>query len=104
MKHNKIRFIIALAIFAFAFVAMIAAQPASVLAANRSGPMQSVAALNSYGCSYFVRPGDTLFSIALRYNTNIYALASVNGLRNPNFIYSGMLLSVPTRPGWCWIR
>ena len=95
MKHNKVRFIIALAIFGVAFVALIVASPASVLAANRSEPMQSVGTLNSYGCSYFVRRGDTLFSIALRYNTNMYALASVNGLRNPNFIYPGMVLSVP---------
>lgn len=95
MKHNKIRFISVLAIFGLAFIALIAASPASALAANRNEPMQSGVIFNSYGCSYFVRSGDTLFSIALRYNTNLYALAAVNGLSNPNFIYAGMVLSVP---------
>lgn len=51
--------------------------------------------LNSYGCSYVVRSGDTLFSIAVRYNTNTYALSAMNGLHNPNFFYAGMALNVP---------
>lgn len=102
MKNNPVRSIIAHAIFAFGLTAMTAASPASVLAENRGEPAQSAMALNSYNCSYFVRPGDTLFAIALRYNTSIYALSAVNGLYNPNFIYVGMVLHVPcgggTRP------
>lgn len=92
---NTIRFIFASAILTFAFVVLIAANPVSVFAASRNERMQSATAFSSYGCSYLVRRGDTLFSIALRYNTNVYALAAVNGLSNPNFIYAGMVLSVP---------
>lgn len=95
MKHNPVRSIIARAIFAFGLIAMISVSPASVLAENRGEPSQAALALNSYNCSYFVRPGDTLFSIALRYDTNVYALSAMNGLYNPNFIYVGMVLRVP---------
>jgi LysM repeat protein len=92
---NTIRFILAPAIFACVFVAMIAASPVSVVAASGDERMPSTTAFSTYGCSYRVRRGDLLFSIALRYNTNVYALMAMNGLSNPNLIYSGMVLSVP---------
>ncbi len=49
----------------------------------------------SYDCFYRVRWGDTLSSIAWRYGTTAGALASANGLYNPNFIYAGMNLRIP---------
>ena len=49
----------------------------------------------SYDCFYRVRWGDTLYSIAWRYGTTAYALASANGLYNPNYIYAGMILRIP---------
>lgn len=47
------------------------------------------------GCSYTVRTGDTLWSIATRYSTDMWQLARVNGLVNPNFIWSGQNLYIP---------
>ena len=44
---------------------------------------------------YTVRPGDTLWSIALRYGTTPWAIAAANGLRNPNWIYPGQRLIIP---------
>jgi len=44
---------------------------------------------------YVVRPGDTLWSIALRYGTTPWAIAVANGLRNPNLIYPGQRLIIP---------
>ncbi len=47
------------------------------------------------GGAYIVRPGDTLWAIALRYGTTPWAIAAVNGLRNPNLIYPGQRLIIP---------
>ena len=48
------------------------------------------------GCSQFytVQRGDNLYRIALRFGTSYSALASLNGITNPNWIYSGMVLCV----------
>lgn len=43
---------------------------------------------------YTVRPGDTLYSIARRYNTTVQRLASVNNLSNPNLIRVGQVLEI----------
>jgi len=49
----------------------------------------------TYDCYYRVRWGDNLSSIAWRYGTTASALASANGLYNPNFVYAGMNLRIP---------
>ena len=46
-------------------------------------------------CTYTVRPGDTLFGIALRFHTTVAHLASINGIANPRLIRSGRHLIVP---------
>jgi LysM repeat protein len=50
---------------------------------------------SSGGAVHVVQRGQTLHSIALRYGTTAAALASANGLRNPNFIYVGQRLTIP---------
>src|SRR5262249_43247461 len=40
--------------------------------------------------------GDTLFALAARYRTSIQAIATTNHLADPNRIYSGEQLCVPT--------
>jgi len=47
-----------------------------------------------FGDTYIVRPGDTLAAIAQRYGTTLAALAAVNGLPNPNFIWVGQVLKM----------
>ncbi len=71
------------------------ALPEFAFAANQAGDSAPNATLGVPNCSYMVHSGDTLFRIAVRYNTNVYGLAALNGLYNPNFIYAGMLLRVP---------
>jgi lipoprotein-anchoring transpeptidase ErfK/SrfK len=44
---------------------------------------------------YVVRWGDTLYSIALRYGTTMWALARANNLLNHNAIYAGQRLTIP---------
>lgn len=47
---------------------------------------------------YIVQPGDTIWSIAARFNTTVEAIAIANRLINPNFIYVGQKLIIPA-PG-----
>jgi LysM repeat protein len=50
---------------------------------------------NGYA-TYVVARGDTLRSVAARYNTTMDVLASLNGIYNYNLIYEGQRLIVPT--------
>jgi LysM repeat protein len=47
------------------------------------------------GSTYVVQPGDTLYSIAVRYDTTVQALVVANNLSSPNLIYVGQTLTVP---------
>ena len=44
--------------------------------------------------TYVVQSGDTLSSIANKFGTSYQALASLNGISNPNYIYVGQVLKV----------
>ncbi len=61
---------------------------AAATTAHAAAPVVSV---------YTVRYGDTLTSIAVRYGVTIQAVLNANGLRNPNFIYSGQRLNIPAK-------
>ena len=45
-----------------------------------------------------VRAGETLFRIALQYNTTAEALAQYNGIPDPRLIYVGQQIRIPTQP------
>ncbi|HEY0095906.1 MAG TPA: LysM peptidoglycan-binding domain-containing protein, partial [Archangium sp.] len=47
------------------------------------------------GQSYTVKSGDTLGAIAQRFGTSVGALASANGISNPNHISVGQRLTIP---------
>jgi LysM repeat protein len=47
------------------------------------------------GRTHVVQPGETLYSIALRYDTTVRALVVANNLPNANYIYVGQVLNVP---------
>ncbi|GAB2501193.1 hypothetical protein GCM10008929_22290 [Alkalibacterium psychrotolerans] len=51
------------------------------------------------GQTYTVRSGDTLYSIALRYNTTVARLVSLNNISNPNLIRVGQVLIVSSSGG-----
>jgi len=46
--------------------------------------------------TYTVRDGDTLASIAARYDVAIGDLMTLNGIPNPNTIFTGQLITLPT--------
>lgn len=95
MKTFKLRIIALFAMLAIMVVAGWAAAPGSAQAAGIAvqGDLQAVP--YGTGCSYYVRPGDTLYGIALRYGTSVFQLARMNALYNPNWIYVGQRLNVP---------
>lgn len=47
---------------------------------------------------YVVRPGDTLFSIAMRFGTSVEAIALANNITNPGLIFAGQRLRIPGAP------
>lgn len=46
--------------------------------------------------TYIVRPGDTLFRIALNNQTTVAVLSQLNGIANPRLIYVGQELRIPS--------
>jgi len=46
-------------------------------------------------CTYWVKRGDTLTTIALQYRTTVWALAIANNLANASFIWVGQQLTIP---------
>ena len=45
--------------------------------------------------TYWVRPGDNLYSIAARFGVSAASIAAANGLRNWNHVYVGQALVIP---------
>jgi len=60
-------------------------------------PTQSTGVGGPYPATgtYVVQSGDTLYALAIRFNTTAAALAQVNSIVNANLIYPGQVLSVP---------
>lgn len=48
-----------------------------------------------HGCYYFVQPGDTLSTIAVRAKTTTLILMQLNGIVNPNHVWIGQRLTLP---------
>ncbi len=52
--------------------------------------------------AYTIRPGDTLFSLANRFNTTVNAILAVNPGLDPNFLQVGRIICIPQMfPGVC---
>jgi LysM repeat protein len=51
---------------------------------------------NCSGSCYIVQRGDTLYSIGRRFNVHPRYLAQVNQLNDPDYIYAGQMLRIPT--------
>lgn len=47
---------------------------------------------------YVVQPGDTLYSVALRFGTTVQAIIAANDLSDPDFVWVGQRLIIPGVP------
>lgn len=56
-------------------------------------------ASGSPAASYQVQPGDSLSAISARFGVSVAALAAANGISNPNVIYAGTTLAIPSSTG-----
>jgi LysM repeat protein len=63
------------------------------------GSSRGGGSLPAGGTVHVVQRGETLAGIAYRYGTTVAAIASANGLRNPNFIWVGQRLRIPSGGG-----
>ena len=52
---------------------------------------------NNGQITYIVKRGDTLSQIARSYGVTVNEIASQNGIQNPNLIYVGQTLTIPTQ-------
>ncbi|MFQ6058545.1 MAG: LysM peptidoglycan-binding domain-containing protein [Anaerolineae bacterium] len=64
------------------------------------GATVSLAAPPASDPAHVVRSGETLFSIGRRYGVSPWAIARANGLRNPDLIYAGQVLYIPSGGSW----
>jgi len=46
--------------------------------------------------TYTVQPGDTLSAIAAQYGSSVAAIAAANGIADPNLIFAGQVLTIPS--------
>ena len=44
---------------------------------------------------YIVQPGDSLYTIGIRFKTSVSALMQANHISDPNMIYPGQVLKIP---------
>jgi polysaccharide biosynthesis protein PslG len=71
-----------------------AQNPPTSTAVARPTNQQPTPTAPADGTVYIVRSGDTLFRIAVRFNTTVANLVALNNLSNPNLIYTGQRLIV----------
>ncbi|MCQ6280834.1 LysM peptidoglycan-binding domain-containing protein [Bacillus sp. EB600] len=53
----------------------------------------------SSATTYTVQPGDTLSGIAARYRTTVLDMVKANNIKDPNLIYPGQVLTIPSSAG-----
>jgi LysM repeat protein len=51
-------------------------------------------------CNHVVQSGETIYCIGRAYGVDPWAIASYNGLVNPNMIYPGQVLAIPDAYAW----
>ena len=68
----------------------------TMLALSASQSALAGSELQSGGITYYVTWGDSLHTIAMRHGVTVEAIVRQNGLTNPDFVYVGQALIIPT--------
>lgn len=71
------------------------ADPSRIFAGQRLLIPGSTSVAAPAAATHIVQPGETLFRIALRYNTTTQALAELNGITDPSRLFAGQRLTIP---------
>jgi LysM repeat protein len=74
-------------------------RPPGQLITSSPLPTPAPTPIPSNGFYYTVRPGDTLSRIAWRFGTTVQAIVQANGIINPNLIFYGQVLWIPSSGG-----
>ena len=83
---------------ALTLAALLVVTCTSVVAASPVGASPQSVSPGGY-TFYTVQRGDNLFRISLRFGVSMYAIMQANGLMNPNYVYAGQVLRIPTGSG-----
>ena len=78
-----------------------------VLASNDNNYATKLALKASLGSKYIIQTGDTLSKIAVETGFTVQELANYNGIKDPNRIYAGNTLQMPTKIldyGWMYTQ
>lgn len=73
--------------------------PNQVLKINQNSGGSSSNYLGDNSCGkilYTVKRGDTLSALALKYKSSVSSIAKINNIYNPNLIYIGQVIRIPT--------
>ena len=70
-----------------------------IIPGDATAPPETVPPTSGGKTTHIVQPGETLFRIALQYETTVDAIAKANNIVNPWFIYVGQELVIPTGGG-----
>ena len=68
--------------------------PGQVLRVGAASSGAAVDRSSVSAATYTVRQGDTLWSIATRFDTTVSSIAAENGIQNPSLIYPGQVLQI----------
>ena len=98
MKFVSIRFGVAAMLCGVVIAALFLAFPLTTNAAPKAPGAAEIVNAQGAFCTVTVRRGEALYMIAARYRTTTAYLASINGLYNRNYIYTGQVLKVPCAP------
>jgi len=72
-----------------------APQPPAPVPATPPPPPAVTATPPAPRATYTVKPGDTLYAIAVKYGTTVQAITAANNITNPNLIRVGQVLVIP---------
>ena len=85
-------------LFAISLIVALVVAAIPLGAASAAAPAEDAAEAQASQTIHVVQPGETLFKISVRYGVPMADIITVNGIVNPERIYAGQHLIIPT-PG-----